>query len=341
MLRKQMRYVSFDEETPSSSSNATPQPSENLSNTISTTSHGGVEEVAGAKEGTTVEEGTSSTRKRLAVEEGTTSTRKRLVQNGHLVCVSVLMTWVAAAGALAWIAAEESWQRSTMPTLPILRPTNVSRMEHPEWHAYVETVYGHEVNCDVDLNTFQWFYNFAPLFLYNVVPYKKPLHSTDTPKDTIYFAGYPLNVEHIFAQYGWFVNRGNVQWDADERVEVLRVACAAEEEGAYDAFDTLPFTNHTTPSNASRVFFFGLRGTGIFVSRTSLHPWMMSMTLTRPELYAETTHARTVYDPCTADLVYTTGWGGKTSCTCATRPPGMISCGNKPVAVRRYGATGC
>ena len=48
-------------------------------------------------------------------------------------------------------------------TLPVLNHGN--RAEHADWHLYYERVYGEPVRSGtaVDLNTFTWFYSFAPL----------------------------------------------------------------------------------------------------------------------------------------------------------------------------------
>jgi hypothetical protein len=45
--------------------------------------------------------------------------------------------------------------------LPILTSKNLK--EYAEWHEYYNHVYGQPVAAQVDLNTFTWFYSFAPL----------------------------------------------------------------------------------------------------------------------------------------------------------------------------------
>jgi len=49
----------------------------------------------------------------------------------------------------------------TLPDLPTLTPDN--KDEFPEWHKYYEKVYQQPVSGTVDLNTFTWFYKFAPI----------------------------------------------------------------------------------------------------------------------------------------------------------------------------------
>lgn len=48
----------------------------------------------------------------------------------------------------------------TVPKLPILTTSN--KKDYPEWHNYFKKVYSQDVETDVDLNSFTWFYNFAP-----------------------------------------------------------------------------------------------------------------------------------------------------------------------------------
>ena len=53
----------------------------------------------------------------------------------------------------------------TLTSLPTLNATNAA--EHPQWHAYVRRLYGPAAAgmLPLDLNTFTWFYWFAPLRL--------------------------------------------------------------------------------------------------------------------------------------------------------------------------------
>ena len=53
--------------------------------------------------------------------------------------------------------------RAIVPRLPVLTHDNVTQF--PEWHFYYEDVYGRGVSLHetIDLNTFNWFYNFAPI----------------------------------------------------------------------------------------------------------------------------------------------------------------------------------
>ena len=56
-----------------------------------------------------------------------------------------------------------------VPSLPVLTTKNTK--QYPRWHTYVERVYGQSVSQPIDLNTFTWFYYYAP-FDPPVVPRK-------------------------------------------------------------------------------------------------------------------------------------------------------------------------
>jgi hypothetical protein len=55
---------------------------------------------------------------------------------------------------------EYSYDLSKKIYLPILSKNNINIF--PEWHNYYYKVYNNKVNCDVDLNDFEFFYYFAP-----------------------------------------------------------------------------------------------------------------------------------------------------------------------------------
>ncbi len=60
--------------------------------------------------------------------------------------------------------------RHIIPSLPVLTTKNTK--QYPQWHKYVERVYGQSVSQPIDLNTFTWFYYYAP-FDPPIVPRKK------------------------------------------------------------------------------------------------------------------------------------------------------------------------
>ena len=57
-------------------------------------------------------------------------------------------------------------QVQLLTDLPVL--TDANRGEEPEWHAYVEALYGGVAALPLDLRTFTFFYWSAPLRLSNI-----------------------------------------------------------------------------------------------------------------------------------------------------------------------------
>ena len=99
-----------------------------------------------------------------------------------------------------------------------------SKEAHPEWHDYFEKVYHEPVPSatTVDLNTFEWFYWFAP-GADSVVPLVANFWSGNRER----FVGYPWRgewgPERAVTDFGFFV----VQLDSEPRVsegpvEVMR-----------------------------------------------------------------------------------------------------------------------
>lgn len=103
--------------------------------------------------------------------------------------------------------------------LPVLRPTRENRDLFPEWHAYFERVYGHPVRCDIDLNSFSFFYNDSPLG----VPTK---HNVWPRANQAWTSFVPYFPEHYVGAIGYFVKRPPAALPATGRVEVMRVAYA-------------------------------------------------------------------------------------------------------------------
>lgn len=148
---------------------------------------------------------------------------------------------------LAWIL----YDALSPETLPTLTNSASSRVEHAEWHAYVERVYGESVTDPVDLNTFRWFYNWAPLHLLK----RRPLGVNDVAlyhwRPNLYYCTGNM-VCSYYKQYGYFVakpsyNYGNVP---SGRAEVLHHSCIAED-------------------NSTDVWFYYLPGSGVFLKSTT------------------------------------------------------------------------
>jgi len=112
--------------------------------------------------------------------------------------------------------------------LPILEDTLTNRLVHDEWHTYFYRVYGEHVTNNVDLNTFMWFYNFAPLHLLSQRPVAVPkgTHHPPTQPGTLYYC----TSDMICGQYrihGYFIIPGVIIENTENR-EVLHHACEWE-----------------------------------------------------------------------------------------------------------------
>ena len=119
--------------------------------------------------------------------------------------------------------------------LPVLTAAN--RHQHHEWHAYFESVYGHEVDATVDLNRFEWFYSSAPLHLHSVLP-QEHWPNEQTPPGLVFYVRSWSVRDMMLA--GHFVWRGQATWrrfahelSARSRVEVMRVGCPSEHGSAW------------------------------------------------------------------------------------------------------------
>ena len=129
----------------------------------------------------------------------------------------------------------------TLTSLPTLNATNAA--EHPQWHAYVRRLYGPAAAgmLPLDLNTFTWFYWFAPLRLRHILlcdwidSYAEAPHGTPW---TGGLAAWSWGPEHLVRRAGFFVHRRRWADDAYEaapRLEVMRIGpipLAGFDEGA-------------------------------------------------------------------------------------------------------------
>jgi len=114
-----------------------------------------------------------------------------------------------------------------MDTLPVLRVAN--RACHADWHAYFERVYGEPVTSAVDLNTFTWFYWWAPWHPGRAVFRSKAAGDVPPGSPWVLVRHTFWNTENpetALSQRGFFVNHRltDVSLTTGSRVEVLRVS---------------------------------------------------------------------------------------------------------------------
>jgi hypothetical protein len=209
-----------------------------------------------------------------------------------------------------------------MEALPVLLPGN--RSVHREWHAYFERVYGEPVGSAVDLNTFTWFYNFAPPHpARRVWPWPNGSVPPNAPW-TKRTRSPVMNPETAMADDGFFVNRrlDDVPLGAGDRVEILRVS----------------------DMEFGLRWFYVVRGSGVFLSlpcdalripkpdlgvglitdlRLPRHlttaVTMMDWKDARLELVIRDARSWGVTSPCVAGLRYTTGWSRPVPLRCRDR----------------------
>jgi hypothetical protein len=95
--------------------------------------------------------------------------------------------------------------------LPILTKDNSE--QYPEWHTYYKTVYGTPISNPVDLNTFNFFYNYSPICnninIHNIFcdGQVQSKYSTLPYGSYITFKGKPIYPEVIISSIGFFVKR--------------------------------------------------------------------------------------------------------------------------------------
>jgi hypothetical protein len=215
-----------------------------------------------------------------------------------------------------------------METLPVLSATN--RTEHAEWHAYFERVYGEPVTSPVDLNTFTWFYHWAPRHPGRVVGRYTRVGEVpvDGPWMFVRHTGFDIhtalnyhNPETALSRQGFFVNRrlDNVSLTTGSRVEILRVSDYEVEQRWFyivrgsGIYIDLPCTVTRQPKpnvNDDRLMD-GIQHGAIF-------EWFDS----RLELVLRGYGGSGISSPCVDGLRYSSGWSRPIPLNCHN-PPGV------------------
>ena len=92
--------------------------------------------------------------------------------------------------------------------LPVLNRSNTE--EFPQWHAYVQRIYGATLAYPIDLNTFTWFYWFAPIRLNRIYLCDWDDEYAEVPYGTPWTGGveaWEWGPEHVVRRAGFFVHR--------------------------------------------------------------------------------------------------------------------------------------
>lgn len=222
-----------------------------------------------------------------------------------------------ACGVIAFAFILKS--QRVLPSLPVLTPSTENRLSHREWHAYFESVYGEPVQQPVDLNTFEWFYNFAPLHLYSYVAVSISSATDHLDQGALFYDDNPATITSAYAQFGLFVYRGgaSLKWQHGGPVEVLHMACPHEDNG-----DTM--------------WFYPLMGTGVFVNASAAIAVRHTPEFSISEFFIQSEQPRR--DACAGDIAYWTGGNATVPCRC-TSDRGITSCGHALKAVARMRPT--
>lgn len=161
-----------------------------------------------------------------------------------------------------------------IPQLPVL--TSLNHSTYPAWHAYYKRVYGASVEDDVDLNTFTWFYSFAPIRIIPkcVAPRSLRRLLVDTAfvfrdRRMPFDPRRNIRPECIIGRHGFFVTRNQPTVLHKRLIEVMRTNAG---EGATELFER---------------WFYHLRGTG----------WWLSSSVVR-KTYAHTNHLVEIVSEC-------------------------------------------
>lgn len=146
-------------------------------------------------------------------------------------------------------------QVSPLHQLPVLTSSNAD--EYPEWHAYIESIYGDSPPFPVVLDTFNWFYWTAPLRLEAIYLCDWSDSYPEAPYGTPWTGGlgaWSWGPEHMVRRAGFFVHREpNIDMN-DERLEVMRIGPID-----YEGFEESRYA-----------WFFHAIGSGIYVRPTDV-----------------------------------------------------------------------
>lgn len=193
-----------------------------------------------------------------------------------------------------------------------------------------ERVYGEPVTGLVDLNTFRWFYNWAPLHLLKHRPVgvddARTLHWTSK----LYYCLGDF-VCSYYKQYGYFVGRPSYNYGKlpSGRIEMLHHSCDAEDD-------------------STDVWFYYLPGSGVFLESTanvSVAYWDIKgapdelVWKSVDSVYYHRENGRRVMN-CQA---FSSGLSRRTECVCGASDP-ITRCMHPLIPLERrqlLGAEGC
>lgn len=226
------------------------------------------------------------------------------------VSITLCIWWASGWTIHSWdlnTSIPEYPGRHVLPSLPVLNSTLANHIDHDEWHAYYERVYGHPVQEVVDLNTFNWLYNFAPLYLYGTVPVALKASARDTGgcylgEGCIWYSDDLNWVESSYRHYGFFVTRNTVKYEtALTFTEVLHHTCGWEDYTSSD------------------VWFYVMKGSGVYVDSARVMETEYTYANKSVTEITMTSSAQHRTSGCISDITYTTGAHGGLPCACDAR----------------------
>lgn len=154
---------------------------------------------------------------------------------------------IALVGAVLYLFIRKATHNYVVPRLPVLTPFN--KTTYPEWHSYYERVYGCEVNHEVDLNTFTFFFWWSPM------GFKKvrvcTWQRTKLSPNEAWIGDHGPDL--MLARVGFFVHRPDSPFTQERHVEVIRV-------------NTNKLVVNEEFQEKDVAWYFGVKGSGMFLS---------------------------------------------------------------------------
>ena len=176
----------------------------------------------------------------------------------------------------------------------------------------------------VDLNTFEWFYNFAPLHLIDQRPVGLPapgVHRPPKKPGTLYYC----TSDMICGQYkfhGYFFVASIDNGDERSQIEILHHACEWEDD-------------------SNEVWFYKLKGSGVFLRpevRFELSPLhetgrvveIVSKDIVKGKDFSMKDGRRVL-----GCKLFSSGWNASKVCNCDDKDAFMTFCRHPPVQLHR------